>query len=103
MIEFDETTNSESKKELQIRICFQSEKMNQVVERHLKTCFLGHATAEDLKSEILNAIDGSSLSLSKLLTLSSDSQNVNKKPFRLMDSEKHNVTNCDGLKRHWHL
>jgi len=62
MIEFDETakavlsllchlfcsllSNSESKKELQIRICFWSEKMNQVVETHLKNCFLGHAAAE---------------------------------------------------------
>ena len=71
VIEFDETTISKSKKELQIRICFLSEKMNQVIERYLKPCFLGHATAEDLKLEILNAINGSSLSLSKLLTLSS--------------------------------
>ncbi|KAK2711000.1 hypothetical protein QYM36_012238 [Artemia franciscana] len=71
--------------------------MNQVVKRHLKTCFLGHATEEDLKSEILKEIDGSSLSLSKLLTLSRDGPNVSKKLFRLMDSEKRKVTNGDGL------
>ena len=34
-IKFDETTNSESKKEIRIRFWY--ENMNQVVERHLKT------------------------------------------------------------------
>ncbi|KAK2727963.1 hypothetical protein QYM36_008438 [Artemia franciscana] len=71
--------------------------MNQVVERHLKTRCLGHAIAEDLKSGILNATDGSSLSLSKLLTLSSDGPNVNRKQFILMECEKRKVTNGDGL------
>ena len=40
VVEFDETTNSESKKELQMRIRFWSEKMKRVVERHLKTASL---------------------------------------------------------------
>ena len=37
VVEFDGTTNSESKKELQVRIRFWFEKMNQAVEGHLKT------------------------------------------------------------------
>ena len=61
--------------------------MKRAVERHVKTAFIGHATAEDLNSEIVKSIDDSALSISKLLALSFDGPNVNKKLFRLIDSE----------------
>ena len=86
-LQFDETTNSASKKELQIRIRFWSDKKNQVISFHLESFFIGHATAEDLKDCLLKSISNANLPLINLISISSDGPNVNKKVFRLLNEE----------------
>ncbi|XP_067136817.1 uncharacterized protein [Centruroides vittatus] len=86
-ISYDETSNVESKKELQIMIRFWSEQTEQVVCRHLNTCLLGRADAETLHTYIIKAIDDANLSLHKLLMIGSDGPNVNQKVLRLFKED----------------
>ena len=62
---FDETTNNVSTKELQTSIRFWSKEKNEVVSHHLETFYMGHATAESLKNNILMALNNADLQLSK--------------------------------------
>ncbi len=75
---YDETTNSQVQKQLDIRIRYWSVAQNQVTSRHLKTYLMGHATGHILAEKLLQALTDSSLSVSMLLTLGSDGPNVNK-------------------------
>lgn len=84
---YDETRNSENKKELQIAIRYWSNSHNQVIISHLETLFLGSADAKTLKDSILLAIHRANLPLKKLLMLGSDGPNVNKAVFKLMNEE----------------
>lgn len=84
-LQYDETTNAEEKKELQIVIRYWSE--HQVVTRHLKTFFMSKAASEDLRENIYKAMDNANLSREGLLMLVSDGPNVNKKVWRLMNDD----------------
>lgn len=48
---------------------------------------MGHATAETLKDNILNALNNADLQVSKLLMLGSDGPRVNQKVFSLLNEE----------------
>jgi len=63
---YDETTNAESKKELQIAIRFWSNNLKQIVVRHLETFFISSATGEELEKFIMQAINNVNLSREKL-------------------------------------
>lgn len=63
---YDETTNAESKKELQIAIRFWSNNLKQIVVRHLETYFISSATGEELEKFIMQAINNVNLSREKL-------------------------------------
>lgn len=93
---YDETTNSEGIKELQILIRFWSEILNEIVFCHLQTFFLGHTTAVILKDCIFNALKNSNLSLCKMLMLSCDEPNVNKSVIRQVN-EAVKKENTDGI------
>ncbi|XP_048511379.1 uncharacterized protein LOC125500995 [Athalia rosae] len=82
---YDETTNNESKKELQVALRYWSETEELVVIHHLETFFLGQAKAEDLEESIYKALDNAGLPVHRLLMLGSDGPNVNKKVFRLVN------------------
>nr|XP_042899394.1 uncharacterized protein LOC110283431 [Parasteatoda tepidariorum]XP_042899395.1 uncharacterized protein LOC110283431 [Parasteatoda tepidariorum]XP_042899396.1 uncharacterized protein LOC110283431 [Parasteatoda tepidariorum] len=95
-IQYDETTNNAGQKELQILIRFWSESTGEVCTKHLESVCMGHATAEDIKKNILKCLDNANLPLCKILMLGSDGPNVNKKVFRLINEEMKLVRN-EGL------
>lgn len=84
---FDETTNHEQKKELQIKIRYFSEAEGVIVEKHLETFFITHAAATDLVKCLKTALDNASLCQDKLLRLGSDGPNVNKRVYSLFNEE----------------
>jgi hypothetical protein len=57
VLEYDETTNNGGVKELQLRLRYWSKERKQVVTRHLRTYYMGHATSEDLSKKILQSIE----------------------------------------------
>lgn len=65
---FDETTNSENEKELQICIRYWSEKEKEITVKHLETFVLGLATGEILSGHILKALSNANLPLINMLT-----------------------------------
>lgn len=86
-LQYDETTNNAGRKELQIRVRFWSSKVDEVVSCHLESFYMGHATAEDVKNTILKAINNAHLPLAKLISITSDGPNVNKKALRLLNED----------------
>lgn len=92
-IEYDETTNAENQKELQLMIRYWSESKEKINVKHLETMFIGHAKGEDLAQNILKDLENAHLSLQKMITLGSDGPNVNKKVFRLINEEVLSVRN----------
>jgi hypothetical protein len=84
---YDETTNNEGKKELQIAIRYWSELESEIVCRHLTTYFIGYAKAVDLHAEIHKAVADANLVFDNILMLGSDGPNVNKAVWRLINSE----------------
>lgn len=86
-ISFDETTNSKSKKELQVRIRYFSEMRNEIVDSHLETCFLGKATGKILPENLILIIEKSNFPLEKLIMLASDGPNVNKTVLGIINSK----------------
>jgi hypothetical protein len=77
-IQYDETTNAQTQKQLDIAIRFWSAKRECVMVHHLQTFLMGHATGKQLSEKILEAIHGNNLRLELLLMLESDGPNVNK-------------------------
>lgn len=84
---YDETTNNEGRKELQVAIRYWSETEQEVVVKHLETFFIGTAKAENIQQELVKAIDNANLATDKLLMLGSDGPNVNKAVWRLLNEE----------------
>lgn len=84
---YDETTNKENKKELQIMIRRWSVKFGWVESSHLETFFIGHTRATDIIKFIKQALDNAGLSLNKLASISSDGPNVDKSIFRILNEE----------------
>lgn len=86
-LEFDETTNVENQKELQVAIRYWSNKLGRVLSKHLETFFLGHATGAELSKYLFTALDNSNLLLTNMLFLGSDGPNVNKTVHRIVNEE----------------
>ena len=86
-LQYDETTNNENVKELQVLIKFWSKCANKVVVHHLETFFIGKATADILKEKIKEAVNNVNLSLNYIIMLASDGPNVNKAVFRSLSNE----------------
>lgn len=77
-IQFDETTNAQMKKQMDILVRYYSEKYGEVKVRFLKALMFGHAFAKTVSDEIWRTLQESGLSPGLLLSLSSDGPNVNK-------------------------
>ena len=86
-LQFDETKNSENKKELQVRTIYWSHSENMIVNRHLVTKFIDRGTGESLFNHLLESLDSNGLQLKNLLTLGRDGPNVNKTVARLFDEK----------------
>ena len=80
VIQYDETANSQIRKQCDILVRYWSEDKGQVVVHFLKAAMFGHATGEDVANSILETLQetGYQLPLDKLLNLGSDGPNVNK-------------------------
>ncbi|XP_046591733.1 uncharacterized protein LOC124293709 [Neodiprion lecontei] len=86
-LSYDETTNVEHKKELQVRVRYFSETNKEVVAHHVQTFFMGHATAEELAKCINKAIVEADFLQDKLIMLGADGPNVNKKVWSILNTE----------------
>ena len=85
-IHFDETTNIQVKKQMDVLVRYYSEKHGEVKVRFLKALMFGHAFAKTVGDELWKTVEESGLSPRFLLSLSSDGPNVNK-------SIKQNINN----------
>ncbi|XP_047740789.1 uncharacterized protein LOC125179270 [Hyalella azteca] len=91
---FDESLNGElQKKQLDMHVRFWSDGV--VSSRYFGSSFMGHATAEDLESQIMKQLEV--LELKKVLQLSMDGQNVNHKLHNLIDNQMKNDHGCSLL------
>ena len=77
-LHFDETTNAQIKKQMDILVRYYSEVHGEVKVRFLKAVMFGHAFAKTVAYEIWRTLQQSGLSPRFLLSLSSDGPNVNK-------------------------
>ena len=77
-LHFDETTNVQNKKQMDILVRYYSEVHGEVKVRFLKAVMFGHAFAKTVADEIWRTLQQSGLSSGFLLSLSSDGPNVNK-------------------------
>ncbi|XP_060094265.1 uncharacterized protein LOC132571482 [Heteronotia binoei] len=91
---FDETTNVEDKKELQILVRYWLEGRGEVVSRHLQTFFIGKADAQTCHEKNHTAISRANLPIHKLLLIGSNGPNVNKKVDRLFNENLIEMRSC---------
>ena len=92
-LQYDETTNKQVQKQLDICVRYWSVASNQVNVHHLATVLMGHATGDLLSKELLKSITDNGLPLNLLLVLGSDGPNVNKKVWKVVNDE---VVKCSG-------
>lgn len=84
---FDETTNEGSYKELQTSLRYYSERKRRIQEFHLETFFIENGKGETIVKYLLLGLSNANLPIERLITISRDGPNVNKKVFRLMNAE----------------
>lgn len=87
-LQYDETSNVKSKKELQIRVRYFANKENCIVNKHLVTYFIGKADADTLFKYLIKALDEHQLSLKNVLMVACDGPNVNKKVIRCFKEKR---------------
>ena len=80
VIQYDETSNSQVRKQMDVLVRYWSEAKGEVVVQFLKAIMFGHAKGDTVSKAILDALQeaGYQVPLSKLLSLGSDGPNVNK-------------------------
>lgn len=81
-IAFDETTNAQVKRQLDVYARYWSADFSIVSCRYLTSVFLGHATADIILSELLDVLSSFNISLNDIICLSMDNPNVNKSLLR---------------------
>jgi hypothetical protein len=74
---FDEQTNNQNKKQLDMIIRYWSNEKQGVVNRFYKSIILGHAYAKTIRDKIVESFLTDGLDLNKLLMLGRDNPNVN--------------------------
>lgn len=84
---FDESTNVQTKRQMDIYARYWSKQFNLVTCRYLKSVFLGHATADIILKELLDAVSAFDIPLSKIICLSMDNPNVNKSVLKKFSEE----------------
>lgn len=84
---FDETTNDASKSELHVSVRYYSVRNKRVVQCHLETFFIENGCADTIAGYLLKALDNAKVPIDKMITLSRDGPNVNKKVLRLIKEQ----------------
>ena len=77
-VHFDETTNNQGHKQLDIKIRYWSNNQNKIVIHHFRTYFMGHATGQLLADKLVSSLQENNISLKQLQALESDGPNVSK-------------------------
>jgi hypothetical protein len=79
-LQYDETCNSQNKKQCDLLLRYWSEDTGQICVQFLKSLMFGHAKGKDVAAAILETLneEGFQLPLKQLLSLGSDGPNVNK-------------------------
>src|SRR6266516_6230242 len=86
-LQYDETTNKQVQKQLDISVRYWSVAKNQVTVHHLTTVLMGQATGDMLSNELLKSVTDNSLPLNLLLVLGSDGPNVSKRVWTNVNEE----------------
>ena len=84
---FDEQTNNQNRKQLDLLVKYWCYKEGRVVIRFYETALLDHAKAIDLKNAIIDELKGDGLDSKKLLILGRNSPVVNLSLENMVDSE----------------
>lgn len=84
---FDEQTNNQNKKQLDLLLRYWHMEREMVVTRYYRTVLLGHAQATVVVGSILDAFRADGIDIRKLLMLSRDNPNVNKTIEKMTDDE----------------
>lgn len=84
---FDETITVGVKKQLDLYFRYWCERKHAIVVRYYKSIFLGHATAEIIFRNIIDALRADGIDITKILMLGRDNPNVNKTIEKMMDRE----------------
>ena len=77
-IHFDETSNNQGHKQLDIKIRHWSNNQNKIVIHYLRTYFMGHVTGQQLADKLVSSLQENNISLKQLQALESDGPNVSK-------------------------
>ena len=93
---FDEQTNNQSKKQLDLYFRYWSSQKGLVATRYYRTVLLGHAQATVVVHGILDSFRTDSIDISKMLMLSRDNPNVNKTVEKIINDAMKKV-NVDLL------
>ncbi|CAF2061871.1 unnamed protein product [Rotaria magnacalcarata] len=84
---FDEQTNNQNRKQLDLLVRYWCHDKGLVVTRYYKSIFLGHATASILKNAIVDSFKTDGLEIKRLLMLGRDSPFVNLSLEKLIQDE----------------
>jgi hypothetical protein len=84
---FDEQTNNQNKKQLDLLLRYWSSKKGLVVTRYYRTISLGHAQATVVAGGILDSFRTDGIDIQKILMLSRDNRNVNKAIEKIINDE----------------
>jgi len=94
---FDEQTNNQNRKQLDLLIKYWCYDKGLVVTRYYKSILLGHATASILKKAIMDSFKADGLELKQLLMLGRDSPFVNLSLENMIQNEMKKI-DCSLLK-----
>ena len=99
---FDEQTNNQNKKQLDLLLRYWSSRKGLVVTRYYRTILLGHAQATVVVDSILESFQTDGIEIKKMLMLSRDNPNVNKTVEKMIndvmkkfDTELVNIGTCN--------
>ncbi|CAF4497738.1 unnamed protein product, partial [Rotaria sp. Silwood2] len=91
---FDEQTNNQNKKQLDMLLRYWSNEKQSVVNRFYKSVILGHAYAKTIRDIIIESFTTDGLNLNKLLMLGRDNPNINISLENLIDVEMKKQGGC---------
>ena len=92
-LQYDETTNAQINKQLDIKIRYWSSAQSQVVVYHLQTFLMGHATGRQLAEKIISSVQDNGIALGQLQMLESEGPNVNKTVWKIVNDALVNLPN----------
>jgi len=84
-LQYDETTNVQVNKQLDIKIRYWSSAQSQIIVHHLQTYLMDHATGRRLAEKIISAVHDNGIALEQLQMLESDGPNVNKTVWNIVN------------------